>query len=168
MTRLLLALPLAALLAAPAQGAAPVLRLDGIGPLKLGMGQAAALDTGWLSDRQQGCPLGGKPYPVGFSLDGRKAPKAIKARVEFNNSKLTTVTATGGVRTALGVVPGRTTWAGMASRYRNAGYKVSTRYDEVFQGTFVQVRSNGENVMTGFAETKVVAMVGVPYIPLCE
>ena len=168
MRRVLLALPLAALLAAPAHGAAPVLRLDGIGPLSLGMGQSAALATDWLSNRQRGCPLGGKPYPVGYSLDGRKAPKAIKARVEFNNSKLTTVTATGGVRTALGVVPGRTTWAGMASRYRNAGFKVSTRYDSTFQGTFVHVRRNGQNVMTGFAETKVVAIIGVPYIPLCE
>lgn len=167
MKRLLLAVPAALLLAAPAQ-AVTTLRLDGIGPLELGMGQSAALNTGWLSDRQTGCRLGGKPYPVGFALDGKKAPKGIRARVEFNGGRLTTVTATGGVKTATGVVPGQTTWAGMASRYRNAGYKVSARYDDVFQGTFVHVRRKGEAVMTGFAETKVLSMIGIPYIPLCE
>lgn len=167
MKRLLIAVPAAALLAAPAS-AATTLRLDGIGPLKLNMAQPAALDTGWLSNRTTGCKLGGKPYPVSFRLDGAKAPKAIRGNAEFNGGRLTTITATAGVRTTTGVQPGKTTWAGMVSRYRNAGYKVSARYDDVFQGTFVHVKRQGEAVMTGFAETKVLSIIGIPYIPLCE
>ena len=168
MKRLLLALPLAALLVAPAQGAT-LLRLDGIGPLKLGMARMVALDTGWLNDRQTGCPLGGKPYPIGYALNGASAPAAIDARAEFVDQKLQTITASKGVRTATGVVPGKTTWASMVTRYRNAGFKVSARYDDVFQLTFVHVkRKGGKPVMTGIAENKIVDSVGVPFIPLCE
>lgn len=167
MKRLLLAAAATALLAAPAH-AVTTLRLDGIGPLELNMGQPAALDTGWLSNRSTGCTLGGKPYPVAYRLDGGEAPPAVRGSAEFNGGRLTTITATAGVRTAVGVQPGKTTWAGMVSRYRNAGFKVSARYDDVFQGTFVHVRRRGEAVMTGFAETKVLSIIGIPYIPLCE
>ena len=168
MRKLLLALPLAALLAAPAQGAT-LLRLDGLGPLKLGMARLAALDTGWLSNRQAGCPLGGKPYPITYRLDGDEAPAPIVGGVEFNGGRLTSITADKGVRTATGVVPGKTTWASMVTRYRNAGYKVSARFDDVFQLTFVHVKTkSGKAVMTGIAEKKIVTMLGVPYIPLCE
>lgn len=167
MRRLLLALPLAALLAPPAP-AATLLRLDGVGPLELGMARSLALGTGWLSDRRSGCPLGGRPYPIGYSLDGPVAPPAIRGQAEFVDGRLRTLTFAKGVRTATGVVPGRTTWRKMVVRYRKAGFRVSARYDEVFRGTFVQVKRRGELVMVGFAERKVVASLGIPFIPLCE
>jgi hypothetical protein len=167
MKRLLLVLPLAAVLAAPAHGAT-VLRLDGIGPLKLGMTRMAALDTGWLSNRQTGCKLGGPPYPITYRLDGASAPTAITGSAEFVSGKLQAVVAEKGVRTSTGVVPGKTTWPSMVTRYRNAGYKVSARYDDVFQVTFIHVKRKGEAVMTGIAEKQVVNMLGVPFIPLCE
>jgi hypothetical protein len=169
MKRLLLVLPVAvAVLATPAQGAT-LLRLNGIGPLKLGMSTMASLDTGWLSDRQTGCKLGGPPYPVTYRLDGSAAPAAIVGSVELNRGKLTNVIADSGVRTATGVVPGKTTWASMVTRYRNAGYKVSARYDDVFQVTFVHVKTKGgKAVMTGIAQKKIVDTIGVPFIPLCE
>lgn len=167
MKKLPLIIGMTALLAAPAQGAT-LLRLDGIGPLKLGMARTAALDTGWLSGRQTGCKLGGPPYPITYRLDGGAAPAAITGSVEFNRGELTSVVAEKGVRTATGVVPGRTTWTSMVTRYRNAGFKVSARYDDVFQVTFVQVKRRGDYVMTGIAENKVVTMIGVPFIPLCE
>jgi hypothetical protein len=167
MKKLALAAGLMALLATPAHGAT-LLRLDGIGPLKLGMARMAALDTGWLSNRAPGCKLGGPPYPITYKLNGDNAPAAITGSVEFNDGKLTNVVAEKGVRTATGVVPGRTTWTSMVTRYRNAGYKVSARYDDVFQVTFVHVKRKGQAVMTGIAEKKVVNMLGVPFIPLCE
>lgn len=167
MRRLLLALPLSVALAAPAQGATLV-RLDGIGPLKLGMSRLASVDTGWLSNRGTGCELGGKPYPITYRLDGAKAPAAITGFAEFASGKLRVLSFTAGVRTATGVVPGKTTWAGMVKRYRDAGYKVSARYDSTFQGTFVNVKRKGRGVMTGFADKKVVDTIGIPYIPLCE
>jgi hypothetical protein len=167
MKRLLLVLPLAALLAAPAHGAT-LLRLDGIGPLELGMARPAALDTGWLSNRQLGCELA-SPRPVGYQIDGSGAPAAIQGNAEFNSNRLTSIVARKGVRTATGVVPGKTTWASMVTRYRNAGFKVSARFDDVFQVTFVHVkRKGGKQVMTGIAENKIVDSIGVPHIPLCE
>ena len=168
MKRYLLVLPLLALLAAPAHGAT-LLRLDGIGPLKLGMSRSAGLDTGWLSNRMTGCELGGKPYPIGYNLKGSQAPAGIDAFAEFAGGTLRTMTFRGGVRTATGVVPGKTTSAGMVRRYRDAGFKASARYDATFAGTFVTVRrQSGKRVLGGFAEGSVVGTLGIPYVPLCE
>jgi hypothetical protein len=169
MKRLALVLPVLAVLAAPAHGAT-LLRLDGIGPLKLGMSRMASLDTGWLSNRQTACTLGGKPYPIAYSLDGASAPKPIKGTIEFNQEKLTSLLFYKGVRTATGVVPGKTTVTGMVTRYRNAGFKVSARYDDVFAGTFVSVkRKHGaKQIMGAFGAGKVIDMIGVPFVPVCE
>ena len=170
MKRLVPVLLLTGLLAAPAQGATLV-RLDGIGPLKLGMSSTSALDTGWLSDKQTGCKLGGRPYPVDYRLAGAKAPTGITGSAEFSGGKLADMTFSKGVRTAAGVVPGVTSWPSMVKRYRDRGFKVVARYDEVFVGTFVTVKrkKGGDSVMVGFAEKgKSIGMIGVPYIPVCE
>ena len=121
MRRLSPALGLAALagavLWAPATAAGgpptTVLRLDGIGPLHLGMTRTAALATGWLAGRRSGCPLGGTP-PITYRVTGAKAPKAIKGSVEFVNGRLSTMSFTRGVRTSTGV-----TVAGGAERLVN-------------------------------------------------
>ncbi len=168
MKRFLLVLPLLALFAAPAQGAT-LLRLDGIGPLKLGMSRSAGLDTGWLSNRMTGCKLGGEPYPIVYNLKGSQAPNGIEGVAEFTGGTLRTMTFRGGVRTATGVVPGTTTSAGMVRRYRDAGFKASARYSATFAGTFVTVRrQSGKRVLGGFAEGSVVGTLGIPYVPLCE
>ncbi|HEX6621927.1 MAG TPA: hypothetical protein VF024_19845, partial [Solirubrobacteraceae bacterium] len=109
MRRLSPALGLAALagavLWAPATAAGgpatTVLRLDGIGPLHLGMTRAAALGTGWLAGRRPGCPLGGTP-PITYRFTGAKAPKGIKGSMEFVNGRLSTMSFTRGVRTTTG------------------------------------------------------------------
>jgi hypothetical protein len=168
MKRFLLVLPLTLLLAAPASGAT-LLRLDGIGPLKLGMSRTAGLDTGWLSNRMTGCELGGKPYPIGYKLAGTQAPAGLDGIAEFNRGKLTSLVFDAGVRTATGVVPGKTTVAGMVKRYRDAGFKASARYDDVFAATFVTVkRKGGKQVIFGYASGKVVDTIGIPFIPFCE
>lgn len=168
MKRLLLVLPLTLALAAPAQGAT-LLRLDGIGPLKLGMSRTGGLGTGWLSNRGTGCELGGKPYPITYQLKGAEAPAGIDGSAEFRSGKLAIMSFRGGVKTAAGVVPGKTTVTGMVTRYREAGFKVSARYDETFAGTFVNVkRKGGKQVMSGFADKKVVEILGIPYVPVCE
>lgn len=170
MKRLLLALGFAVVLAAPAQ-AATRLRLDGVGPLRLGMGRPAALDTGWLSGRRTGCPLGGRPQPIDYALDGRSAPAALRGTAEFRGGRLTSVTVTGGARTATGVVPGTTTWPSMVRRYRRAGFRVSARYATTFGGTFVDVRRRrgGATVLGGFAEKgRPVSVLGIPFVPTCD
>src|SRR3954468_1395801 len=87
-----------------------VVRLDGIGPLHLGMARSAALATGWLAERRPGCPLGGTP-PITYRLTGPKAPGAIRGSAEFENHRLRTLSFTRGVRTSTGVTVGRTTTA---------------------------------------------------------
>lgn len=168
--RLLLALGFATVLAAPAQGAT-LLRLDGIGPLRLGMSRTAAVATGWLSNRRAGCPLGGRPYPIEYALDGRSAPPALRGIAEFRGGRLTSVTVTRGARTATGVVPGTTRWPSMVRRYRRAGFRVSARYVTAFGGTFVDVRRRrgDATVLGGFAEKgRPVSVLGIPFVPACD
>jgi hypothetical protein len=115
-----------------------VVRLDGIGPLHLGMTRTAAVATGWLAGRSPGCPLGGTP-PITYRLTGPKAPKAVRGTAEFADGRLTTLSFTRGVRTSTGVTVGRTTTARMVARYRAAGFSASARFERTFQGTFVRV-----------------------------
>jgi hypothetical protein len=175
MRRLSRALGLAALvgaaLCAPATAAGgpatTVLRLDGIGPLHLGMTRTAAVATGWLAGRSFGCPLGGTP-PITYRFTGAKAPRTIKGSVEFVDNRLTTMSFTAGVRTSTGVTVGRTTAARMVARYRAAGFTASARFDRAFQGTFVRVRRHGRDVVGGFADIATVTIVAIPVVSVCE
>ena len=175
MRRLSPALGLAALAAAmlwaPANAAGgpatTVVRLDGIGPLRLGMTRTAAVATGWLAGRSSGCPLGGTP-PITYRLTGAKAPKGIKGSVDFVDGRLSTMSFTRGVRTSTGVTVGRTTTARMVARYRAAGFTASARFDHTFQGTFVRVRRHGRDVVGGFGEGSVVTIVAIPAVAVCE
>jgi hypothetical protein len=144
-----------------------VLRLEGIGPLHLGMTRTAALATGWLAGRRSGCPLGGTP-PITYRFTGAKAPRTIKGSVEFVDNRLDTMSFTAGVRTSTGVTVGRTTTARMVARYRAAGFTASARFDGTFQGTFVRVRRHGRDVVGGFGAGGVVTIVAIPTVPVCE
>jgi hypothetical protein len=144
-----------------------VVRLDGIGPLHLGMTRTAAVATGWLAGRRPGCPLGGTP-PITYRLTGPKAPKAVRGTAEFADGRLTTLSFTRGVRTSTGVTVGRTTTARMVARYRAAGFSASARFERTFQGTFVRVRRNGRDVVGGFGEGGVVRIVAIPAVAACE
>ena len=160
-----------AALVVPANAAGPtsttVLRLDGIGPLHLGMTRTAALGTGWLAGRSSGCPLGGTP-PITYRFTGPKAPRAIKGSAEFENNRLSTLSFTRGVRTSTGVTVGRTTTARMVARYRTAGFAASARFESTFQGTFVRVRRHGRDVVGGFGEGGVVTIIAIPAVAACE
>jgi hypothetical protein len=145
-----------------------LLRLDGIGPLHLGMTRQAALATGWLAQRAPGCELAGTPRPITYRLTGAKAPAGITGTVEFDHGRLRTLAFTGGVRTASGVVVGRTTAKQMVARYRASGLGASARYDSAFQATFVTVRRNGRQVIGGLAEKGSLTILGIPYVPVCE
>jgi hypothetical protein len=144
-----------------------VVRLDGIGPLHLGMTRSAALATGWLAERRPGCPLGGAP-PITYRLTGPKAPGAIRGSAEFENHRLSTLSFTRGVRTSTGVTVGRTTTARMVARYRAAGFTASARFESTFQGTFVRVTRHGRDVVGGFGEGSVVTIIAIPTVPVCE
>jgi hypothetical protein len=144
------------------------LRLDGIGPLKLGMTRTAAVRTGWLSNRGTGCELGGPPLPITYRLKGSEAPKGVTGVAEFNGGKLTHLSFTKGVRTATGVVLGTTTTAQMVSRYRNAGYMAKAQYSGVFEGTFVDVKKGSRQVIGGFGTGKTVTTLAIPAVRVCD
>jgi hypothetical protein len=145
-----------------------VLRLDGIGPLHLGMTRTAAVATGWLGQRGTGCELGGRPFPITYRFTGRKAPRGVVGTAEFQHGKLADLSFTRGVRTSTGVTVGRTTTKRMVARYRAAGFSASARFESVFQGTFVTVKRNGDQVVGGFGEHGVITIVAIPAISVCE
>jgi hypothetical protein len=145
-----------------------LLRLDGIGPLELGMTRTAALATGWLAVRGSGCPLGGPPLPITYRVSGSDAPSGVRGSVEFRDGRLRAMAFTRGVHTATGVRVGRTTPARMVARYRRAGYAASARYEASFQGTFVTVRRRSRPVLGGFAARRVVTTLAIPRVQTCE
>jgi hypothetical protein len=162
----------AAALAVPASGAGAgattLLRLDGIGPLKLGMTQAAAVRTGWLGGRSTGCPLGGPPLPISYRFIGTRAPNGIRGTAEFTNGRLSNLAFTRGVHTATGVTVGSTPIANMVAGYRGAGLRASSRYDATFAGTFVTVRRGRRDVIGGFGEHRVVTLLALRVVQVCE
>jgi hypothetical protein len=163
---------IAAIAAAPAPGAGTalprLLRLDGIGPLKLGMRRADALATGWLAGRRGGCPLGGSP-PITYRLTGPRAPAGIRGVAEFDGGRLSILSFTRGVRTASGVVVGRTTPTEMVADYRRAGFGASAKFLDTFAGTFVTVTRRGHNLIGGFAPTgHPVTTLSIPVVAVCE
>jgi hypothetical protein len=177
--RLALALFAATLLAGPVgaagqaavRGAAlPVLRLDGVGPVSLGMTEVAAVKTGWLAKRDTGCPLGGPPLPVTLRFTGPKAPPGLGGIAEFVKGRLINLSFTAGVRTTAGVEVGRTTFARMVQIYRGKGFTASARYDDVFVGTFVTAERGGRTRIGAFADgsDKRIGILAVPHVPLCD
>ena len=150
------------------QTTSTLLRLDGIGPLRLGMTRQAALSSGWLAHRAPGCELAGTPRPITYRLTGAKAPLGIAGTAEFDHNRLQTLSFTRGVRTAQGVEVGHTTAKQMVARYRTAGFGASARFDTTFQATFVTIRRNGKQVIGGLAERGPLSILGIPYVPVCE
>ncbi len=153
---------------ADGRGSSPVLRLDGIGPLRLGMSRAEAVATGWLSDPGPGCELGGPPLPVVYRLKGPKAPAGIVGTAEFDRGTLRVFAFSAGVRTSFGVaVPGGTV-GDLLKRARAAGLSATSAYDETFAGRFVTVNRGGKQVLGAFADQSGIATIAVPYVPVCE
>jgi hypothetical protein len=169
------ALLVVAAMSAPLAGAtasapaATLLRLNGIGPLHLGMTQPAAVATGWLAHRMPGCELAGPLRPVVYRFAGPRAPRGLHGAAEFHRGRLRVLSFSHGVRTAAGVVVRHTTTTDMVARYRRAGFLASARFDSTFQGTFVTVRRrNGHQVLGAFAEHSVITTLAVPGVPVCE
>jgi hypothetical protein len=159
----------AAMLAAPAAaGATTMLRLDGIGPLKLGMTRTDAVATGWLGHRGRGCELGGPPVPITYRFTGPNAPSGIDGTAEFRGGHLRGLSFSHGVRTTAGVTVGRTRLVRMYDRYRALGFTATARYISTLQGTFVTVKRSGHAVIGGFGRLRTVSIIGIPDVPVCE
>jgi hypothetical protein len=151
----------------------PLLRADGIGPLRLGMTTAAALRTRWLAHRGSGCKLGGPPVPVTYQLSGPEAPDGIAGSAEFQRGRLRTLSFTKGVETTFGARVGETTARGMVNRARAAGFSARAQFLDTFAGTFVTVRRGGRQRFGGFARGRTSArrplsILAIPYVPTCE
>ena len=169
--RLLPAAVIAAALLAPsgAQAASPqTLRLDGVGPLALGMSRADAVATGWLSDRGRGCPLGGRPYPVTYRLRGAEAPRGLAGGVEFQDGRLAVMSFRRGVRTEAGITVAKTRLSRFVSAYDALGFDASSAFSATFDGTFAMAEDDGVPVLGAFGRSKVVQELAIPYVPVCE
>lgn len=142
------------------------LRLDGVGPLRLGMTRASAVRTGWLSHRSSGCEVA-SPVPVTYRLDGAKAPKALNGSAEFSRGRLRTLTFGGGVRTTVGVRVGSTS-ADLLSRYRAAGFTATSRYEELFEATFLTVKRERRQVLGALSTNGRVTQLALPAVLVCE
>lgn len=166
---LLVAAMMALVASVPALAEPALLRLDGVGPLKLGMTRTAALDTSWLAHRGRGCRFGA-PVPITYRVDGPQAPARVRGRVEFVRGRLVRMDFFRGVRTALGVAVGRTSVAEMFRRYRGLGFSVSSVFAPRFKETFVSVRrkGTGEDVIGGYASEKVVELLSIPRVSRCD
>jgi hypothetical protein len=153
---------------AESRPSSPVLRLDEIGPLRLGMSRAEAVATGWLSDPGPGCELAGPPLPVVYKLKGPKAPPGIAGTVEFDRGTLRVMAFSAGVRTTFGVaIPGGTV-NDLVKRARAAGLSATSTYDQTFAGRFVTVNQKGKQVLGAFATQSAIETIAVPYVPVCE
>ena len=149
-------------------GGPTILRLNGVGPLHLGMGRGAAVDTGWLAHRTQGCELG-RPIPITYQINGPKAPPQVRGSVDFVKGRLDNISLTRGVRTRVGVVVRRSTAKQMVRRYRRAGFSASSEFVSTFGGRFVTVERHGKIVLGGFARTHhKLQVLAVPAVPVCE
>jgi hypothetical protein len=151
--------------------AAPVLRLDGIGPLKLGMSGAAALKTGWLDTRKPtpGCQLAPPPHSKIYRLSGPRLPAGVKGSAEIGGGKLITLVLDAGVATDTGVKLGTSTVTEMTAAYRKAGFEVDAAPDEVFQTTFVNVVKDKRMVLAGSApDSETIESLATPTFMLCE
>ena len=152
--------------ASAADAATTLLRLDGIGPLKLGMTRTAAVKTGWLADRAPGCELA-SPRPITYRFTGPKAPRGLRGSAQFDRGRLSTVSFSRGVRTRVGVRIGTATGQ-MVSKYRAAGFSASARFSPTFAGTFVTVKRHGDQVLGAFAKGGHVKNLAIPAVPVCE
>jgi hypothetical protein len=167
-TRRIATLTIAALLALPGIAAASqLLRLNGIGPLKLGMKRADALSTGWLAHKTKGCELS-TPRPIAYSLTGPSAPAGVKGTIEFQSGKLIAMSFTKGVHTAAGVNVGQTTSAQMIGDYTGGGFSASAAVSTMFGGTFTTVKHSGHVVLQGFGPKKIVTQLAIPAVQVCD
>jgi len=158
------------LLAIPASASATtLLRANSIGPLSMGMTRADAVATGWIAGKQLGCELAGPNRGTTYRFTGPKAPSGLVGTVDFSKAgRLVNISTSRGARTAVGVVVNVSTVKQMVAKYRNAGYKATARFDDVFQGTFVNISKNGKLKFQGFADKSVIGALAVPNLPLCE
>lgn len=103
-----------------------------------------------------------------YRFTGTRAPRGLVGTAEFHANRLRVLSFTRGVRTSTGVTVRRTTTSRMVARYRHAGFAASARFVDTFQGTFVTIKRHGQDVVGGFAEHRVLTMIAIPAIPVCE
>jgi hypothetical protein len=151
-----------------ASAATTVLRLDGVGPLKLGMKRSEALATGWLSARGTGCELGGPPLPITYRLGGPGAPSGLRGVAEFRRHRLRNLSFTRGVRTARGVSVGRTTHRRMVARYRKRWLQRVGRVRRCLSRNVRDRPARRARRARRFANGRVVSALAVPSVPACE
>lgn len=144
----------------------PRLRLNGIGPLTLGMTRPAAVATGWLANPGPGCELSGPNRKV-YDFTGPQAPAGLVGSASFTDGKLVNINFRKGVQTHVGVRPGVSTRPAMVAAYRQAGFTVRDRFEPVFQTRFITAKRGGRSVEATTRAGKVYQL-SIPLIEVCD
>ncbi len=128
MRRIALLTAVAALVMVPSARGAWVLRSTGIGPLKLGMTEKAALKSGWLKPKRYTTSYSDnfRPRYDTYRIGGPAVPRGLRGEVllGLNGSrKVAFIRITHGATTELGIRPQYDTLAGMKRVYEENGWK---------------------------------------------
>lgn len=155
---------------APASPAAavPLLRLDGIGPLMLGMSEADAEATGWLSNRSAPwCPFAGTEDPT-WDLAGPSAPAGVDGYLIFREGEIDQVVIRSGTTTDEGIGAGAS-FGDLSDTYGGLGYEVDSyaRF-ESFDDFATVEQADEPRLMTTLNSDGSIEWIGVPYISVCD
>jgi hypothetical protein len=88
--------------------------------------------------------------------------------VQFQNGRLTSISATRGVHTAAGVVVGKTTHAQMVRDYGGPPFSASSMFNATLGGTFTTVKRRGKTVLQGFGAHAKVTLLAIPAVQVCD
>lgn len=146
------------------------LKFTGMGPLTIGMTQAKAVATGWLSNKVvPACVLDPSGGP-GYLLDGPKAPQPLQGSAVFRNGKLEAVTIRAGAGTDRGIWPGRSDAGDVRKAYPAPAFSIA--FQNVIGVQIATVRPTGKRstsmqfVLEGARQR--VTSIGVPFVPICD
>lgn len=137
----------------------------GFGPLRLGMSEAAATDTGFIGAIGTGCELSGTR---GAELRPAATGDA-QGQVTFDRGSLAAVTVTDGAATAEGVAVGHTL-SRVREVYADATVSVNRTTEETF-GVWVVEVTRGDGGAYGMLvdpESRQVTQIAVPRVQFCE
>lgn len=145
------------------------LGLDGIGPLKIGMSESAAENTGWLSDRQvPWCPFASETDPS-YQLEGPEAPAELDGLVIFMEGSLNQIVVRAGAATGEGIGIGTSTLDDLTEAYGTRGYQVDSysRFEDYDDFATVN-RGDETHLMAALGSGGEISLLGVPHLSVCD
>lgn len=172
MRRIVLLAAVAALALVPSAQAAWVLRTTGIGPLKLGMGEKAAVKSGWLKPKRYKTSYSDNfqpKYPT-YRIGGPGAPRGLRGEVLMGlngSGRLAFIRVTHGATTEFGIRPQFDTLSDMRRVYRENGWKAVAQHEGITSLAPLEATPPGANSPTIAAQVisgSRIDVIGIPFV----